>query len=106
MPVPTATIDPNDNGTQAGLNPALMQRGDVALKQIVTAIKESPVWKQGKNAIVVVWDENDYSIAPNYESGPGDRGYELRDPRRAERRILQSLFVAEIDRRRVWGCRA
>jgi len=35
------------------------------VRRIVTAIKWSPVWKQGQNAIVVVWDENDYSIAPN-----------------------------------------
>jgi hypothetical protein len=56
--------DPNDNGTQAGLNPALMQRGDVAVRQIVTAIKGSPVWTQGATAIVVVWDEDDYSISP------------------------------------------
>lgn len=42
-----------------------MQRGDVALKQIVTAIKQSPAWKQGSNAIVILWDENDYSVAPN-----------------------------------------
>ncbi len=62
---PYCNYDPNENGTQAGLNPALMQRGDAALKQIVAAIKESPVWKQGKNAIVVLWDENDYSVAPN-----------------------------------------
>jgi phosphatidylinositol-3-phosphatase len=61
---PYCNFDPNDNGTQAGLNPALMQRGDVALKQIVTAIKESPVWKTSKNAIVVVWDEDDYSVSP------------------------------------------
>jgi hypothetical protein len=57
-------FDPNDNGTQAGLNPALLQAGDVALKQIVTAIKMSPVWKQSKSAIVIVWDEDDYSISP------------------------------------------
>ena len=57
-------FDPNDNGTQAGLNPALMQAGDVALKQIVTAIKMSPVWKQSKSAIVIVWDEDDYSVSP------------------------------------------
>jgi hypothetical protein len=56
--------DPNDNGTQAGLNPALMQRGDVALKRIVTSIKASPSWKQSSNAIVIVWDEDDYSITP------------------------------------------
>ena len=62
---PFCNFDPLDNGSQAGLNPALMQRGDIALKQIVTSIKASPIWKQGRNAIVTVWDENDYSFAPN-----------------------------------------
>ena len=57
--------DPTDDGTQAGLNPALIHRGDVALQQIVTSIKSSPSWNTGHNAIVVVWDENDYSTAPN-----------------------------------------
>jgi hypothetical protein len=56
--------DPDDNGTLAGLNPALMQRGDVALNLIVDSIKASPVWSKGSNAIVVVWDEDDYSISP------------------------------------------
>lgn len=56
--------DPNDNGTQNGLNPALMYRGDVAVEQIVAAIHNSPVWRQGNNAIVLTWDENDYSAAP------------------------------------------
>jgi hypothetical protein len=56
--------DPNDNGTLVGLNPALMQRGDIALSTIVTSIKASPAWKQGNNAIVVVWDEDDYSVSP------------------------------------------
>ncbi len=41
-----------------------MQRGDVAVKELITAIKQSPVWPQGNNAIVVVWDEDDYSISP------------------------------------------
>jgi phosphatidylinositol-3-phosphatase len=31
----------------------------------VTAIKSSPAWSEGNNAIVVLWDENDYSLAPN-----------------------------------------
>jgi phosphatidylinositol-3-phosphatase len=57
--------DPKSDGTQAGLNPALVQQGDVTVRRIVTAIKESPVWFQGHNAIVVLWDENDYSVAPN-----------------------------------------
>jgi hypothetical protein len=63
-------FDPNDNGTLVGLNPALMQRGDVALKTIVTAIKKSPIWKQGRNAIIVVWDEDDYSITPTVNKVP------------------------------------
>jgi hypothetical protein len=58
-------FDPTDNGTQAGLNPALMHLGDIAVQRLVTAIKQSPVWAQGQNAIVVLWDENDYSFAPN-----------------------------------------
>src|ERR1019366_2444266 len=61
---PFCNFDPNDNGTLAGLNPALMQRGDVALKRIVTSIKASPSWKQGNNAIAIVWDEDDYSVSP------------------------------------------
>ena len=57
--------DPVSNGTQAGLNPALIYRGDVAVQRLVTEIKNSRAWKQGRNAIVVLWDENDYSTAPN-----------------------------------------
>jgi hypothetical protein len=56
--------DPNDNGTQNGLNPALIQQGDITVQKLVTAIKASPVWKKGNNAIVIVWDENDYSVKP------------------------------------------
>jgi len=62
---PVCDFDPNDNGTQVGLNPALIYQGDLALRNIVKAIHDSPVWKEGRNAIVVLWDENDYSKAPN-----------------------------------------
>ncbi|HTQ53619.1 MAG TPA: alkaline phosphatase family protein [Bryobacteraceae bacterium] len=62
---PFCNYDPNDDGTQAGLNPALMQLGDSAVKRIVTAIKRSPAWSQGQNAIVILWDENDYSVSPS-----------------------------------------
>jgi hypothetical protein len=61
---PACDYDPNDNGTLVGLNPALMYEGDQALERIVIAIRTSPAWKQGNNAIVIVWDENDYSINP------------------------------------------
>lgn len=62
---PFCNYNPASDGTQAGLNPALIQRGDVTVKKLVTAIKSSPVWGEGNNAIVVLWDENDYSVAPN-----------------------------------------
>jgi len=56
--------DPNDNGTQAGLNPALIILGDQAVQKIVIAIHSSPIWTRGRNAIVVIWDENDYAVQP------------------------------------------
>ena len=34
------------------------------VKKLVTAIHASPAWTRGRNAIVVVWDENDYSVQP------------------------------------------
>lgn len=66
----SCNYDPSDVGTQVGLNPALIIRGDMTLRKIVTSIKKSPVWSQGKNAIVVLWDENDYSLAPNTNQVP------------------------------------
>jgi hypothetical protein len=56
--------DPTSNGTQAGLNPALIILGDQAVQKLVTAIHASPAWTSGRNAIVVVWDENDYAVQP------------------------------------------
>jgi phosphatidylinositol-3-phosphatase len=61
---PVCDFDPNDNGTQVGLNPALIYQGDLALRNLVKAIHSSPAWKDGRNAIVVLWDENDYSATP------------------------------------------
>lgn len=62
---PQCDYDPSDTGVQSGLNPALIYIGDLALRNIVRAIHASPSWKQGRNAIVIVWDENDYSFVPN-----------------------------------------
>jgi phosphatidylinositol-3-phosphatase len=56
--------DPNDNGTLVGLNPALIAQGDLTMRTLVNAIHNSPVWQEGNNAIVIIWDENDYSAAP------------------------------------------
>jgi hypothetical protein len=58
-------FDPVSDGTQAGLNPALIQQGDMTVQRLVTAIHNSPAWRQGRSALVLLWDENDYSLAPN-----------------------------------------
>lgn len=58
-------FDPKSDGSQSSLNPSLIYRGDVAVRTLVNAIHNSPVWNQGRNAIILVWDENDYSTAPN-----------------------------------------
>jgi len=56
-------------GTTAGLNPGLIQQGDVTLQRLVEAIRESRAWEEGRNAIVIVWDENDYSGLLNNTNG-------------------------------------
>ena len=53
--------DADDNGTQTGLNPSLILQGDMAVQRIVTAIKASRTWAERRSAIVILWDENDYS---------------------------------------------
>lgn len=57
-------FDPNDDGKQSGLNPALIILGDQAAEKIVNAIHSSPIWNKGHNAIVLTWDENDYAVQP------------------------------------------
>jgi hypothetical protein len=61
---PQCDFDPNNNGTQVGLNPALISIGDQTVQNLVEAIHGSPAWKEGRNAIVVLWDENDYTATP------------------------------------------
>ena len=64
---------PNGNGlttgTQDGLNPGLILQGDTTIERLVKAIKHSPVWHDGRTAIVIVWDENDYSGVSTAPSG-------------------------------------
>lgn len=48
-------------GTTVGLNPGLNQQGDTTIQRLVTAIHASPAWRSSRSAIVIVWDENDYS---------------------------------------------
>jgi hypothetical protein len=37
----------------------------VTVQNLVNAIKASEAWGEGRNAIVLVWDENDYGSEPN-----------------------------------------
>ena len=39
----------------------LISTGDTYVGQIVTMIKHSNVWQKGRNAIVITWDEDDFS---------------------------------------------
>lgn len=62
---PDCDYDPSTAGTQVGLNPALISHGDFTIQTLVHAIHASPAWREGHNAIVILWDENDYSGVPN-----------------------------------------
>ena len=66
---PQCDFDPSTVGTQEGLNPALIYLGDLAIRNLVKAIHASPAWREGHNAIVIVWDENDYSGTPTAPNG-------------------------------------
>jgi hypothetical protein len=66
---PQCDFDPSSTGTQTGLNPALIYYGDLSIRDVLKAIHTSPVWKEGRNAIVIVWDENDYSGIATTPSG-------------------------------------
>jgi hypothetical protein len=42
-----------------------IRMGDATVQTLVGAIKGSRVWQEGNNAIIVMWDENDFSDSPN-----------------------------------------
>jgi hypothetical protein len=52
-------------GTGCNVDQNDIAQGDAALNTIVSAIKASPMWKEGKNVIITIWDENDYGTEPN-----------------------------------------
>jgi hypothetical protein len=57
------------------LNPAAIAQGDATVQALVAKIKASPVWKNGHSAIIVVWDENDYTSKPNQVVAIVDTNY-------------------------------
>jgi phosphatidylinositol-3-phosphatase len=44
----------------------LMSEGDAQVAKLVNGIKASEAWERGRNAIVLVWDENDFTNAANH----------------------------------------
>ncbi len=68
----TTALQGLTDGTLVGLNPGLSEQADTTVARIVTAITASKIWNNGYNAIVVVWDENDYSGLAN-PMKPGTR---------------------------------
>jgi hypothetical protein len=42
-----------------------INQGDAEVQKLVEGIKASPAWGRGRNVIVLLWDENDYSNAAN-----------------------------------------
>ncbi|KAA6465495.1 phosphoesterase [Acidobacteria bacterium AB60] len=55
----------SEMGTGCSVDQNAIASGDAALSVLIKAIHNSPAWKQGRTAIVTVWDENDYSSLPN-----------------------------------------
>ncbi len=60
--VPDQCHDMHGTGTCGDLN-QLVSLGDTYVSQLVAAIMGSDEWKHGRNAIVITWDEDDYSDA-------------------------------------------
>ena len=54
---------PNCASPTSGLDHSIIKLGDDFLKKTVTDIMHSRVWGE-KSAIVIAWDENDYSSSP------------------------------------------
>src|ERR1035441_9573717 len=52
-------------GTGCSVDANAIAQGDAGLSVLFRSIKSSKTWKEGRNVIVVVWDENDYSSLPN-----------------------------------------
>jgi hypothetical protein len=53
------------SGSTPAENALLMSEGDAEVAKLVNGIKHSEAWKRGRNVIVLVWDENDFSNAAN-----------------------------------------
>jgi hypothetical protein len=66
--VPDQCHDMHGTGT-CGNTSQLISAGDTYVGNLVDAIKASPAWQQGRNAIVITWDEDDFSDAGQTGTG-------------------------------------
>lgn len=53
------------NGPKSPEAGFLMFQGDAEVGKLVNGIKSSPAWRHGRNVIVLVWDENDFTNLAN-----------------------------------------
>ena len=77
-------------GTGCSVDQNAIAQGDAALAILIPAIKSSRAWKEGNNAIVTVWDENDYSSLPNQVLTIVDTNYAVRVAGRLSHRLRRS----------------
>jgi hypothetical protein len=98
---PFCKYNPKDDGSQEGLNPALIRRGDMTLQNLVGAIKSSPVWRHGRNALVVVWNENDYSKGTERESDRPHCRHKLWRASPPKWRALHAFFSPQVSGERL-----
>jgi hypothetical protein len=54
-----------NGGAFCATDATTIRMGDATVSMLVAAIKRSPAWREGNNAIVLVWDENDFTDTPN-----------------------------------------
>jgi hypothetical protein len=66
--VPDQCHDMHGTGT-CGNHNSLISAGDQYVGQTVNAIMTSKTWTEGRNAIVITWDENDFSDAGSPGTG-------------------------------------
>lgn len=55
----------SNSGVFCARDSTLIEMGDVTVQRLVHAIQGSPAWTQGRNAIVITFDENDNALRPN-----------------------------------------
>lgn len=64
-PICASGTDVSNDAEAAATGELLLAQGDAEVNKLVNGIHASRAWQEGRNAIVVVWDENDFANAAN-----------------------------------------